>query len=481
MNSQSKKMLMVQKLFNPSQYRLSNNLGTLNKDNYIRAMSESISKAIDSEEGPVKEKHVRRLLIASFQFESGQFFWDNLPVIRLKENQIVCWKFCHVLHKMIRDGHKEVFVSFYKHRKILLDCGNMWRHVTTGYGQLIYAYCELLFNRGRFFDIGYPSDLVLEDVHFENWAKNDTTGDLMLETVICLLDAIDAILLLADKVLDSFTTKRLNSISRAGKCHLSPLVACIQDTIMLYDAAVKILFKLHAKISTDFLEFPLGRFTVCHNRMRDLFVKVRNLQYFKTLIQIPHLSERPPNFRVASELEQHVLPQVIMLNDNNERESPDNELLVNIDDEDDTSLANDQPDSTMTSMEYEALASSSSAAPHGPASEPGMDQSNLVELDKVRSKSDETIRELVLKIQELESTLTNLSAELQQEKLDHQKTKENGLSERDSMQSDMSRLRQDVSNLRHQLAASKNAYDKLAEETKRAVHDNEIKIGRAHV
>lgn len=455
----------MQKLFNS---RSSNGLSTLNKENFNRVMSESTNKALSAIEGPVKEKHVRRLLIGSHQSESGNCFWIYLPILRLKENQIVCWKFCHVLHKMLRDGHKQVVVSSHERHQVLLDCGNMWRHVEAGYGYMIYKYCTLLYNRINFLrqNPGFSNDLKVTDEQLDEIGNNDVNVFFQLSCEI--FDALDDILSLQEAVLTSVNNKGLNSMSAAGRCHLSPLLTCIQDSSLLYDYSVKILFKLHGILpDASTLGGHRERFLSQHNAVNSFYINCSKMQYFKTLIQIPHLPERAPNFLIASDLKQHVAPQVIMIS-NPERESPD-ELLVNLDDVELT-----LPDHSDYSLAYESQlpeqggTSSLSPDPFQP------DPVHSVSLADTTGNLNDNQESNGERIHELELMVEQLRSDLELEKSKHLETKERLQSELEVAQANLDKLRRELSNLNHQKMSSKNAYDKLMEEYERAKHDNEI-------
>uniref|UniRef100_A0A6G1SB76 Huntingtin-interacting protein 1 n=1 Tax=Aceria tosichella TaxID=561515 RepID=A0A6G1SB76_9ACAR len=474
MNSQ-RKMVYMQKIFNP---RSSNGLSTLNKENFNRIMLESTNKAISAIEGPVKEKHVRRLLIGSYQSESGAFFWVHLPVVKLKENQIVCWKFCHVLHKMLRDGHKQVLISSHERRQVLLDCGNMWRHVESGYGQLIYKYCTLLYNRINFLvrNPGFPNDLKLTDAQLDEVGDNDPNVffDLSCE----IFDALDDILGLQEAVLTKMNSKGMNSMSNSGRCHLAPLVACIQDSSLLYDYSVKILFKLHGSLPPSTLEGHRSRFLCQHKAVKDFYINCSGLQYFRTLIQIPHLADRAPNFLIASDLKQHVAPQVIMIS-NAERESPD-ELLVNFDDDgNESSSTRDQSECNLASesQAQEHLNSMQSLQESSTSLSPDPFQPEPVHVISTADTTDSIIKNQERndeRIHELELIIEQLKSDLELEKSEHQATKAKLQSDLDAAQEEIKKIRRELSNLTHQKISSKNAYDKLMEECERAKHDNEI-------
>uniref|UniRef100_A0AAR2LKZ8 I/LWEQ domain-containing protein n=1 Tax=Pygocentrus nattereri TaxID=42514 RepID=A0AAR2LKZ8_PYGNA len=70
----------------------------------------SISKAINSTETPVKEKHARRIILGTHREKGAYTFWSYAIGLPLSSSTILSWKFCHVLHKVLRDGHPNVSV-----------------------------------------------------------------------------------------------------------------------------------------------------------------------------------------------------------------------------------------------------------------------------------------------------------------------------------------------------------------------------------
>lgn len=56
------------------------------------------------------------VIIGSHQEKGGHMFWNLAQRLPLQENPIVAWKFCHVMHKLLRDGHHHVCnCSHYEH------------------------------------------------------------------------------------------------------------------------------------------------------------------------------------------------------------------------------------------------------------------------------------------------------------------------------------------------------------------------------
>lgn len=87
------------------------------------------------------------IVIGTFITKSGQIFWSYARRLPLDAHQIVCWKFCHVLHKVLRDGHPKVIPDSYRYRQWLLELCKMWGLLKQGYGKLIHSYCSLLVNK----------------------------------------------------------------------------------------------------------------------------------------------------------------------------------------------------------------------------------------------------------------------------------------------------------------------------------------------
>ncbi|XP_029964579.1 huntingtin-interacting protein 1-like [Salarias fasciatus] len=92
-------------------------------------------------------------------------------------------------------------------------------------------------------------------------------------------------------VFSSLDMSRSVSVTAAGQCRLAPLIQVILDCSHLYDYTVKLLFKLHSCLPADTLQGHRDRFQEQFKKLKSLFYRSSNLQYFKRLIQIPQLPE----------------------------------------------------------------------------------------------------------------------------------------------------------------------------------------------
>ncbi|XP_029678640.1 huntingtin-interacting protein 1-like [Formica exsecta] len=336
----------------------------------------------------------------------------------LQENQIVAWKFCHVLHKVLREGHPRVIVDSQRYRGKLEDIGKLWQHLREGYGRLIQLYTRLLITKLDYHKRNprLPGNLQVTPEELEAIGENDI--NVYFQMSVEMFDYMDDILNLQHAVFGSLDLSRSNSMTPCGQCRLAPLIPCIQDASQLYDCCVKILFKLHGALPADTLTGHRDRFSKQFHELKSFYNTIKHMQYFKHLIAIPSLPENPPNFLIQAELRTYVTPIVVLPPE----ESIDNETAIEnlIDTSDTGSFTGDQLDSTNTrngSISPDALAERDSLIDH-------LYQVNgrqRQEINRFLIEHQQIIADLRSRVLELESTLSSKSNEIVTEKQTCQK------------------------------------------------------------
>uniref|UniRef100_A0A669DG07 Huntingtin-interacting protein 1-related protein n=1 Tax=Oreochromis niloticus TaxID=8128 RepID=A0A669DG07_ORENI len=181
-------------------------------------------------------------------------FWSYVLNLPLSSNSIVSWKFCYLVHKILRDGHRNVI----------------------------------------------PGNLEASDETLEKEAGSD-------------MNKVEA--------------NQAKSTTPAGQCRLMPLIPLIQDCSFLYHFSVRLLFKLHS-ISPDVLLGHRERFRDLFMSLTQFFDKAREMEFFKTFIQIPDLPDAPPNFLRAAALAEYKKPVVVMPNEEHHEEEEDVRYIV---------------------------------------------------------------------------------------------------------------------------------------------------------
>ncbi|XP_066601575.1 huntingtin-interacting protein 1 isoform X2 [Prorops nasuta] len=380
-------------------------------DKQLHQLSVSIAKAVNPSETPVKEKHVRSAIIGTYQEKSGSVFWTFILRQPLQENQIVAWKFCHVLHKVLREGYPKVISDSQRYTGKLEDIGKLWQHLREGYGRLIQLYIRLLVTKLDFHKRNprIPGNLQVTGEELEAIGENDI--NIYFQMSVEMFDYMDDILNLQRVVFGSLDLSRSNSMTPCGQCRLAPLIPCILDASQLYDYCVKILFKLHGALPADTLTGHRDRFSKQFQELKSFYNTIKHMQYFKHLITIPSLPENPPNFMIQAELRTYITPVVVLPPE----EPLDTDTVVDslIDTSDTNSLSGDQLDTTYNgSISPDVLAERDSLIDH-------LHQENgrqRQELHRLLSDHQRIVIELKNRILELEGALSTKSNELIQEK-----------------------------------------------------------------
>uniref|UniRef100_A0A4W5NMZ8 Huntingtin-interacting protein 1-related protein n=1 Tax=Hucho hucho TaxID=62062 RepID=A0A4W5NMZ8_9TELE len=350
----------------------------------------SISKAINSNEAPVKEKHARRIILGTHREKGAFTFWSYALGLPLSSNSILSWKFCHVVHKVLRDGHHNVRPALCSIHSI--TTGNLHDR----YGQLVALYAKLLCTKMEFHvkHSEIRANLEVTDEVLERVAGTDINN--VFQLTVEVFDYLDAELRLAETVIRQLNTSIAISTLTSGQCRLSPLIQVIQDCSHLYHFTVKLLFKLHACLPADTLQGHRDRFHDQFHSLKTFFNKARDMMYFKRLIQIPKLPESPPNFLHAASLAKHARP-VVVIPDEDEPEQVD-------DDDDDPEPLINVSDVTMPSMAVD------------------IQIENLKrDLELLRTDLERVKGEAQRYITQLKSQINSLEAELEEQRVQKQR------------------------------------------------------------
>uniref|UniRef100_A0AAA9TRR7 Huntingtin-interacting protein 1-related protein n=3 Tax=Bos TaxID=9903 RepID=A0AAA9TRR7_BOVIN len=288
----------------------------------------SISKAINTQEAPVKEKHARRIILGTHHEKGAFTFWSYAIGLPLPSSAILSWKFCHVLHKVLRDGHPNVLHDCQRYRSNIREIGDLWGHLHDRYGQLVNIYTKLLLTKIAFHlkHPQFPAGLEVTDEVLEKAAGTDVNN--IFQLTVEMFDYMDCELKLSESVFRQLNTAIAVSQMSSGQCRLAPLIQVIQDCSHLYHYTVKLMFKLHSCLPADTLQGHRDRFHEQFHSLRNFFRRASDMLYFKRLIQIPRLPEGPPNFLRASALAEHIKPVVVIPEEAPEDEEPENLIEI---------------------------------------------------------------------------------------------------------------------------------------------------------
>uniref|UniRef100_A0A4W3IDL0 ENTH domain-containing protein n=1 Tax=Callorhinchus milii TaxID=7868 RepID=A0A4W3IDL0_CALMI len=273
----------------------------------------SINKAINTQEVAVKEK--APCILGTHHEKGAQTFWSVVNRLPLSSNAVLCWKFCHVFHKLLRDGHSSVLQDSMRYKGELSDMSRMWGHLSEGYGRLSSIYLKLLITKMEFHSKNprFPGNLQMTDRQLEETGENDVNNFFQL--TVEMFDYLECELSL------------FQDVPMVGEVGGELLGGCWTLCFLLF---CWMLFSLSLPgLPADTLQGHRDRFHEQFRKLKELLYRSSNLQYFKRLIQIPQLPESPPNFLRASALSEHVSPVVVIPAESG---SPDTEPVAETED-----------------------------------------------------------------------------------------------------------------------------------------------------
>uniref|UniRef100_G1MSD2 Huntingtin-interacting protein 1-related protein n=1 Tax=Meleagris gallopavo TaxID=9103 RepID=G1MSD2_MELGA len=458
----------------------------------------SINKAINTQEVAVKEKHARSIL-GTHHEKGAQTFWSVVNRLPLSGNAVLCWKFCHVFHKLLRDGHSNVLKDSVRYKNELSDMSRMWvktltvksrtklcnrrdrdekmGHLSEGYGQLCSIYLKLLRTKMEFHTKNprFPGNLQMSDRQLDEAGENDVNNFFQL--TVEMFDYLECELNLFQTVFSSLDMSRSVSVTAAGQCRLAPLIQVILDCSHLYDYTVKLLFKLHSCLPADTLQGHRDRFLEQFRKLKDLFYRSSNLQYFKRLIQIPQLPENPPNFLRASALSEHISPVVVIPA---EASSPDSEPITDL-------VEMETASQSLFDNKFDDIFGSSfSSDPFNFNSQNGMnkdDKDRLIEqlyreigalkeeLESFKAESERHSLQLRGRISELEAELAE-QRHLKQQALDDSEFLRTELEELKKQREDTEKAQRSLTEIERRAQANEQRYSKLKEKYSELVQNH---------
>nr|XP_005294390.1 huntingtin-interacting protein 1 isoform X4 [Chrysemys picta bellii] len=448
------------------------------REGFERSQTVSINKAINTQEVAVKEKHARTCILGTHHEKGAQTFWSVVNRLPLSSNAVLCWKFCHVFHKLLRDGHPNVLKDSVRYKNELNDMSRMWSHLSEGYGQLCSTYLKLLRTKMEFHTKNprFPGNLQMSDRQLDEAGENDVNNFFQL--TVEMFDYLECELNLFQTVFSSLDMSRSVSVTAAGQCRLAPLIQVILDCSHLYDYTVKLLFKLHSCLPADTLQGHRDRFLEQFRKLKDLFYRSSNLQYFKRLIQIPQLPENPPNFLRASALSEHISPVVVIPA---EASSPDSEPITDLVE---TDTASQQ--SLFDNKFDDIFGSSFSNDPFNFSSQNGMnkdDKDRLIEqlyreisalkeeLENFKAESHRLGVQLRGRISELEAELAE-QQHLKQQALDESDFLHTELEELKKQWEDTEKAQRSLTEIERKAQANEQRYTKLKEKYSELVQNH---------
>ncbi|KAJ1974245.1 sla2 Src-like adaptor 2 [Dimargaris xerosporica] len=265
-------------------------LRAVDREKAERELAQHIAKACNEVETAPKQKHVRALIVYTWDYKSSSSIWSGLKAQPLMADEVKCFKALISLHKVIRNGHPVAIKEAIREMPFLETLGRQaandgWR----GYGTLIRGYINFLLAKLEYHRL-HPE--FRGDFDYDDYTSLKETNDPNegYETISDLLSLQDR--------LDQFQKHVFRSFRQASnnECRISSLVPLVEESYGIYKFATRMLVAMHKRVDmADALEPLRSRFNAQHYALRRFYYECSNLRYLTNLISVPQLPQDPPN------------------------------------------------------------------------------------------------------------------------------------------------------------------------------------------
>jgi len=251
-----------------------------------------VHKAVNSEEVAPKQKHVRKIIIATWKANGGLTYYANLAQEPLDSNVVVAWKALVCTHKVLQDGSPKFLHDSHTKLSIFTTIESVWQRAKqTPYTSFVVTYAILIKEKILFHATHpeLPGNLAINEFVKRTQGRFDIERGLT--TVKQLNDMQDSILRLEKLIL---TTKRLN------ECTVSAFIPLVIEAFAIYTLIVHFLKKISDLIDNmGAISKVTETFYTHYIDLRTFFEQCSRIRYVTDTIAVPMLPKDPPSFLVA--------------------------------------------------------------------------------------------------------------------------------------------------------------------------------------
>ncbi|MEQ2274749.1 hypothetical protein XENORESO_009663, partial [Xenotaenia resolanae] len=164
------------------------------------------------------------IILGSHKEGGATTFWSYILNLPLSSNSMVSWKVCYLLHKMLREGHRNVVTDSHRHSRSIRDMGALWGNLHDRYGHIVALSAKYLHLKMEFHAKHkvIPCNLEVTDETLEREAGTDMTK--VLDMTQELLEYLDAGLKMAET---GKTKTDWTVCKKTNNCYIWNAVLCV--------------------------------------------------------------------------------------------------------------------------------------------------------------------------------------------------------------------------------------------------------------
>ncbi|KAL5291033.1 HIP1.2 family protein [Megaselia abdita] len=267
----------------------------------------SISKCVTNTESELKYKHVRMLLLHTHHPDHYVIIWENFIILsRIKVNSVAAFKFCNLLHRLLREGSPEFLSHSERCLFVLKQFEKDWMSFVTvgqldtqGYLLSSVKYCHYIMDKIAFHAkykhvSGTFSVQNVDMMSMLDKSRKDGSGFSSMEFTSFTLKLLEGIVDVQNLIFANInlSTAKPETIS----CRILALVPIIEDAKKLYFLAVQSVHYLYLHTTYGAIQQLEMRLTKVFPGIRNFFMRCKNTLVLDGKVWIPQIPDVPPKF-----------------------------------------------------------------------------------------------------------------------------------------------------------------------------------------
>uniref|UniRef100_A0A1A9UWF4 AP180 N-terminal homology (ANTH) domain-containing protein n=1 Tax=Glossina austeni TaxID=7395 RepID=A0A1A9UWF4_GLOAU len=254
---------------------------------YRRRMKCHVIKVITPTLKPAKQSHVDKIIALSYRLRDAHVLWQTAEKASLTDNAYTTWKFCVLLHKVLRLGPKEVIRDSSDYFSLIQSSSMRWEKQNNLTHYCIAAYWKVLYGRIWFLCNyeNFSNNLDCDVSHIDDYGENCRISLLM--DILDYQEHLNGLLFIVLSALD------VQSLINSGDCRQTfflaqALPSAVSDSDTLYGYAFLLVKSLCRQLPADTSSDLYKRFSSIYTIVQEIFDQISSMQMnFGNLFAIP--------------------------------------------------------------------------------------------------------------------------------------------------------------------------------------------------
>ncbi|KAI9580331.1 huntington interacting protein related 1-like [Glossina fuscipes] len=254
---------------------------------YRRQMRYHVIKVITPKLKPAKQSHVDKIIALSYRLRDAHVIWQTAEKASLINNAYTTWKFCVLLHKVLRLGPKEVIRDSSDYFSLIQSSLIRWEKQNNLIYCCIAAYWKVLYGRIWFLCNyeNFTNKLDCDLSHIDDYGENCRIS--LLSHIFAYQEHLNELLFTVLSALD------VQNLNNSGDCRQTfflaqALPSAVSDSDTLYGYAFLLVKNLRPQLSPDTSSDLCRRFCSLYTIVQEIFDQITFMQMnFGNLLDLP--------------------------------------------------------------------------------------------------------------------------------------------------------------------------------------------------